>query len=279
MIRSRYILAFLIFVTVGNICHSQETRARLDPQVSGTDSSKVFEAISLPRGGLLKIRSQKGFESVSSLVTSTIKGTHKLLESAFGPIEGVDVQVKLIRDDIFFATTGAPAWTNALFYKDTIIIPIKEEMNKEELVRSIKHEFTHEVVHVLSSGKAPGWIDEGLAQMQEGSTNPLIKKALFDWSNTHPLVPFYMLQNGFTKLENKYVVPAYAQSLWATTYLASTYGTFNIRHYFDLLSKNTPQPFYNAFGLTESNFESNTQCVIKSKICRETPSLRCSDCS
>ncbi len=217
---------------------------------------------------MIHLSSQKNFMPINDLVTESIQKTHKELESLLGPLPMLSVQVKLMTPDVFTLSTGVPSWTNALYFDDTIIIPINQkELNEAELVRSVRHEFTHAVIHNLTDGKCPGWLDEGLAQFMEGTPNPLMRLALMQWLEKNPPVPFQLLQKGFTKLNKKFVAPAYAQSLWAANILIHQKGFLKIRNFFDQLKKGTKDPYTITLDTTEAGFEESVSCGLKNKGC------------
>jgi hypothetical protein len=177
----------------------------------------------------------------------------------FGSIPTFAVTLRLMDEESFFLSTGAPRWTNALFYRGQIIIPLSptEEVDFENVARSVKHEYTHAVIHALTGGKAPGWIDEGLAQLAEGTENAALRPALYEYLRENPPVPFELMQGGFTRLETNMVAAAYAQSLIAAQALVETFGYERLALYFSTLRSGNDHEsaFSRVFGIREANFE------------------------
>ena len=273
-------LYFLCLVSVVAFLSGQsiaEPRARLEissPYKQSVPLVATYAAVSLPKGGMLHISSQQDFQPMTNLVSTTIQQTHHDLEGIFGPLPPISVEVKLMSPDVFSLATGAPRWTNALYYDDTIIIPVQKSVeNEDDFRRSVRHEFTHAVIHELSGGKCPGWLDEGMAQFMEGSTNPLIRLALQQWLDKNPPVPFHLLQKGFTKLEKKYVAAAYAQSLWAAKILTKEKGFLAVRNFFEALKNDARDPFISTLKTSESAFEEQLACSLKNKACLEVNEL------
>ncbi|MCB0336538.1 MAG: hypothetical protein KDD62_09530, partial [Bdellovibrionales bacterium] len=167
--------------------------------------------------------------------------------------------IRLMDEESFYQTTGAPRWTNAMFYRGQIMIPISTSTpeNFSELFRSVKHEYTHAVIHSLSAGKCPGWIDEGLAQWAEEKANPALKPALYRWLKKNDPVPLKLLQGGFTRLSHDMVPAAYAQSLFASNTIVETYGFEKLKEYFRYLRSDYGKEaaFKRAFGVSEHDFE------------------------
>jgi hypothetical protein len=142
------------------------------------------------------------------------------------------------------------------------------ETDYDNLVRSIKHEYTHAVIHALSDGKCPGWLDEGLAQWAEGDENPALKPALSTWLRRNEVVSLKLLQGGFTKLETRMVAAAYAQSLYAAEYVINGFGFEKIKTYFEDLRSGTSKEdaFSGSFGISESSFERRLSGHLKTSL-------------
>ena len=47
-----------------------------------------------------------------------------------------------------------------------------------ELLSVLRHEMTHSFVHFRAKGRAPTWLHEGLAQLEEGKTAAPVASAL-----------------------------------------------------------------------------------------------------
>ena len=275
-------LAILTWISFGllftcllpNSSSNAHPKARLDLVSAGS----MYQAFSLPKGNTVRISTSPQFSVITKIVTTTIKDTYNELEEVFGPPTSLSVEVKLLQEDVFFMATQAPSWTNALYYDGTIIVPVKKNgMNTDDLKRSIRHEFSHAMLSWYTNGNAPGWFDEGFAQMMEGSAHPALATALKTWIKDNPPVPFHMLQNGFTKLDTKYVVPAYAQSFWAVRFLIGQYGLIKTKIYFEKLKRNFQDPFRSTFGISESKFEDQIRCVLSNPMCLSTPES-CGQC-
>lgn len=78
----------------------------------------------------------------------------------------------LYTDQQFRDVTQSPAWTKALF-DGKIHLPIGGPIENEALLKKVVyHEYTHALVHQLSRGKTPTWLNEGLAlYFEEGKSS------------------------------------------------------------------------------------------------------------
>jgi len=231
------------------------------------DNTTVITPHSLDGGSSLTVIAPAQWNAIAEHLTSVIKRAHGEYAELFGGIIPVTITFRLMDRKSFLEKTGAPQWTNALYYKQEILIPLHESkpFDKVDLIRSVRHEYLHSVIHALSGGRCPGWLDEGLAQWAEGSENTALHPALLKWIRYNPPVPLSLLQGGFTKLEGSMVPAAYAESLFASNLVISTFGFKAIRKYFDELrsGKKKSDAFVTGFGVSELTFERGLGAALR----------------
>ncbi len=261
--RAVLVAAFLLCSLQPQVSHSQnssnEVKASYAASSSGSLHRLEFEPLALRGGSTLILSSPQNLEDVALSIRSKLLQTHEQFSAIFGDIPQFSTTLKLMDEQTFFATTGAPSWTNALYYRNQITVPLgpKALEDMDNVLRAVQHEFMHAIVHALTGGNCPGWLDEGLAQWAEGEENPALLPALNDWLKKNEPVPFSLLQNGFTRLDPKMVPAAYAQSLYATKAIIEGLGFGQIRKYFNLLRNGSTraEAFNEAFGISEREFE------------------------
>jgi len=245
----------------------KEPKARLSTKGSGTLTTVKLSPLSLQGGSQLTIESPQRWSNLSIELLKSLRKTHEVYTKLFGEIPRFESSIRLMDEDTFFLTTGAPRWTNAMYYRGEIIIPLSysQRVDLPNIYRSLRHEYMHAVIHALSAGRAPGWLDEGLAQWSEGDENPALQPALYEWLNKHEPLNLSLLQGGFTRLDASMVPAAYAQSLFAANTVVNTYGFSPIRHYFDGLRSglSKEEAFNRAFNLDESGYESKLGQSLK----------------
>lgn len=234
-------------------------RARLSSSGVGSLQALNFAPVDLSGGSRLTLVSPTRWSALSDELLGALMETHSTFRARFGEIPATKTTLRLMDEDSFYAATGAPAWTNAMYFRGQIIIPLPKKggIDRDNLVRSIRHEYTHAIIHALSGGRCPGWLDEGLAQLEEGSVNPALLPALQHYLKRHQPVSFTLLQGGFTKLEQRVVAAAYAQSLIASDRLQKLYGHGSMAVYWRLLREGADREgaFEDAFGITPVEFE------------------------
>jgi hypothetical protein len=222
----------------------------------------------LQGGSTFTMISPERWEVLARRISRVIEKVHREYNVLLGRVPPFVASVRLLERDAFLLKTGAPTWTNALYYRGEIMIPFSEleRLDAGDLTRSVRHEYLHAVVHALSGGKCPGWIDEGLAQWAEGAENPALRAALVDWLIEHEPVALELLQGGFTRLQTAMVPAAYAESLYSANMLVERFGFAAIRRYFDLLKTGAARQdaFLESFHVSEATFEQALGTSLKS---------------
>lgn len=226
-----------------------------------------FLPVNLQDGSRLTLISPRRWSDIAEEITSELTRAHQRLTALFGTIPPFRSSVRLMDEKAFYDLTGAPGWTNAMFFRGEIIIPLSktQPIDLENIHRSVKHEYTHAVLSALSKGRIPGWMDEGLAQWAEGEENPALRSTLKHYLQKNDPVPLNLLQGGFTKLEPRMVPAAYAQSLLAMQAMIKAYGIVKITNYLSLLREDIEKQiaFETAFGLEHAQFEQKLSTTLK----------------
>jgi hypothetical protein len=89
-----------------------------------------------------------------------------------------NIVVSLYTNQAFFDVTQAPAWTAAL-NDGKIRIPVSGmDSVTPALAHVLRHELTHSFIAQITHGRAPTWLNEGIAQLEEGRSTAEIGCAL-----------------------------------------------------------------------------------------------------
>jgi tetratricopeptide (TPR) repeat protein len=135
-----------------------------------------------------------------------------------------NIFVSLYTDEAFFDVTHAPAWTAAL-NDGKIRIPISGvKAVTPQMAQVLRHELTHSFVAQITHQRAPGWLNEGIAELEQGMTTSAIGPRLAALYASGRQVPLNQLEGEFQGYGSAEASVAYAESLAAVEYIRATYG-------------------------------------------------------
>jgi hypothetical protein len=161
-------------------------------------------------------------------VLATLEHHYDDLSSDFGYSPSNSIIVTIYTEQAFFDVTQAPAWTNAV-NDGKLRIPIRGLASvTPELSRILKHELTHSFVAQMSAGRCSTWMQEGIAQMEEGKSNAPVGHQLAQLFAGDHEIPLNMLEGSFMSFSSGEAVLAYTESLAAAEYIRETYGMSEI---------------------------------------------------
>ena len=148
-----------------------------------------------------------------------------------------NIAVTLYTQLAFFDVTRAPSWSGAI-NDGKLRIPISGVQSvTPELARVLKHELTHSFVSQMSGNRCPTWLNEGIAQVEEGKSTAANGRQLAQLFAAGREIPFNMLEGSFISFSAPEANVAYAESLAATEYIRDTYGMSEIVRILELLSQ------------------------------------------
>jgi tetratricopeptide (TPR) repeat protein len=148
-----------------------------------------------------------------------------------------NIAVTLYTQQAFFDVTRAPSWTGAV-NDGKLRIPVSGVASvTPELARILKHELTHSFVSQMSSNRCPTWLNEGIAQMEEGKSSASYGHPLAQLFAAGYEIPFNVLEGSFMSFSAPEATAAYAESLAATEYIRDAYGMSEITSILERLSQ------------------------------------------
>jgi tetratricopeptide (TPR) repeat protein len=148
-----------------------------------------------------------------------------------------NIAVTLYTQQAFFDVTRAPSWTGAI-NDGKLRIPVSGVSSvTPELARVLKHELTHSFVSQMSSNRCPTWLNEGIAQMEEGKSSASNGHQLAQLFTAGNEIPFNLLEGSFMSFSAPEATVAYAESLAAAEYLRDAYGMTEITSILERLSQ------------------------------------------
>ena len=124
-------------------------------------------------------------------------------------------------------------------YDGKIRVPVRgldTERDRRKLREALLHEYTHVVVHFLSHGRCPLWLNEGIAEYEstefDARNRRRIERAL-EWGT---FIPLAKLSAALREYDSpRKVELAYCEALSLVTFMAERYGDYNLRRLLDRL--------------------------------------------
>jgi tetratricopeptide (TPR) repeat protein len=172
---------------------------------------------------VLRYEGSQSPENLRNQVLAVLEEQYKVLSNDLGTAPR-NIYVSLYTDQAFLDVTQAPAWSAAL-NDGKIRVPVSGmDQITPELARVLRHELTHSFVAQIVHGHSPQWLNEGLAQLEEGRTTAPVGVRLAALYVSGNQVPLNQLEGYFGTYTTPEAVVAYAEGLAAMEYIRSFYG-------------------------------------------------------
>jgi len=168
-------------------------------------------------------------EKLSGAILSSLNGSFQdlVLDLDTSPSEAIVVLV--YSNQAFRDVTRMPEWVGAI-NDGKIRVPVSGlTQMTPDLARVLKHELTHSFVRQITLGRCPMWFNEGLAQLEEGSSTAGLGSQLGRAIAAGKIPIFASLEGSFVELPPGQATLAYAKSLAALEYLRDVFGMGEIR--------------------------------------------------
>lgn len=136
------------------------------------------------------------------------------------------VPVMLYTDGEFPAHASVPHWAQGLFDGQIRLAVSWATLHEASLDKTLRHEYTHALVHARTGGNVPTWLSEGLAIASENRAADESREVM---RNAGRLIPLHELHGSFLTLPFTQVPLAYAESEAAVRYLLARHGEAAVR--------------------------------------------------
>lgn len=172
---------------------------------------------------------------MSGEILNSLEGSFQNLSLDLDYSPSEVIVVILYPSQAFRDITRSPAWVGAL-NDGKIRVPISGlTVMTPELARVLKHELTHSFIRQITLGRCPTWFNEGMAQIEEGSTTAGLGTQLARALAAGKIPALASLEGPFVDLSQDQVGFVYAKSLAAIEYLRDTFGMGEVRRMLKLL--------------------------------------------
>jgi tetratricopeptide (TPR) repeat protein len=167
----------------------------------------------------------------------------RALETDFSDIESQldytppeQISVILYTGQDFADITRAPSWVGAL-NDGRIRVPVQGLSSvTPDLARVLKHELTHSFVGQKSNGRAPVWLQEGIAQWMEGRRSSAAAGALIDAASQGVIPPLAAFEGSWMALSGNSAAFAYAWSLAVVESIIQAGGVIDVSRLLDRIA-------------------------------------------
>ena len=168
--------------------------------------------------------------------------------------------VLIYGEEDFNRITQMPHWVTGL-YDGKVRMPVRlQGAGDSEMEALATHEMTHAFIAALSAHRAPAWVNEGLAQVEENKIRP-IDLLVFDAAvTTRTLLPLDQLmipQEAVAHHDPLWANLFYQQSYHLVQYLVNQYGIFKMRKLLEAFAaeKNSDEAVRSVYGVSIEELE------------------------
>ena len=172
-------------------------------------------------------------------VLGTLEAHFSEIESQLDFTPPDSIGVVLYTQQAFADITRAPGWVGAL-NDGRIRVPVQGLTSMTpELSRVLKHELTHSFVGQKTRGRAPTWVQEGLAQWMEGKRSGDNAGVLLQIFQAGHAASLGSLEGSWMGLSSDSASYAYAWSLANIECIVQTDGMGDVERILDLIASGT----------------------------------------
>lgn len=184
-----------------------------------------------------------------------LEATYRDVGRAMGSFPDGPFMVIVYHGPQFWTRTGSPAWVRGLYDGVIHLRVVPEEPQAGLPTALLRHEYTHALVDHVSAGRAPVWLNEGLALYFEHRGKPLSRGPSYIHGGKGP--PAIPLQAEFITLSPVDAGAAYAHSYRATSHLIREHGLARVRRLLEEMaySGTFSRAFVTVFGGEYREFE------------------------
>jgi hypothetical protein len=166
-------------------------------------------------------------------VLHTLEGHFAQIESELNYTPPEPIGVVLYTQDAFSDITRAPGWVGAL-NDGRIRVPVQGLTSvNSELSRVLRHELTHSFIQQKTHGRAPTWMQEGMAQWMEGKRSDESAGVLVQVYDAGQAAALGNLEGSWMGLPAEVARYAYAWALANVEYIVETQGMTDMEKILD----------------------------------------------
>lgn len=170
-------------------------------------------------------------------VLRTLEGHYSIIESELNYTPPEPIGVVLYTQQSFADITRAPGWVGAL-NDGRIRVPVQGLTGvNSDLSRVLKHELTHSFIQQKTHGRAPTWVQEGVAQWMEGKRSDENAAVLVRVYDAGQAASLGQLEGSWMGLPGDVARYAYAWALANVEYIVDTDGMGDVERILDRIGE------------------------------------------
>ncbi|MBI5048111.1 MAG: hypothetical protein HZB54_04055 [Deltaproteobacteria bacterium] len=204
---------------------------------------------------------------IGHLISIVLEEAYIKVGSDIGYYPNDRIEAVLYTQQQFTDVTRAPGWVGAI-YDGRIKIPVGGITSRTSLLEKVLfHEYTHALVHRLSNGRAPLWLNEGLAQHEEGAVNEGINNVLTQVAKIEKPLPLRPFEGSFMGFNATQAIVAYSVSLSATEYIIKEFGMSAVKRILENIGtgKTIEEAVSSSLYISYEDLQSNWFMSLKRK--------------
>ncbi|HKQ87424.1 MAG TPA: tetratricopeptide repeat protein [Candidatus Acidoferrales bacterium] len=173
---------------------------------------------------------------LAAAILATLEDDFNNTQSQLDYTPPEQIGVILYTNQAFADITRAPGWVGAL-NDGRLRIPVQGLTGvTPQLARVLKHELTHSFVGQKTRGRAPTWLQEGIAQYMEGLRSGPSTAALLQAASQDRPPQFNELEGSWMELSGDSAAYAYAWSLAAVESIVASGGIGDVSRLLDRMA-------------------------------------------
>ncbi len=216
----------------------------------------IRENMKIVKSGSFDVRLHDEFEIDTEKLQEILGGIYKQVGEDLGFFPSLEIPIVLYREQDFrdiFKKTGI---TRA-FYDGNIRMTLPVGVNDPAFKGVLAHEYTHAVISMITEGKCPAWIHEGIAVYEQSRYDPVTTLDFKQYLEEEENVSLKGLDEGFSQEEDYTRILSYEGAYTAVSFILDKWGWNGMR---DLLeSLKSGKHYVNAmdevFYMSQPRFE------------------------
>jgi tetratricopeptide (TPR) repeat protein len=169
-------------------------------------------------------------------ILRTLEGHFTAIETELSYAPPDAIGVILYTEQAFMDVTRLPSWVSAV-NDGRIRIPVQGLTSvSSDLNRTLKHELAHSFIHQKTRGRAPVWLQEGVAQWMEGQRSRNHATLLVEAYERGAYLPLRMMEGSFVSMPTDVAGYAYAWSLGIVEFIVQNGGMSDIARVLDRIN-------------------------------------------